>query len=289
MTGSALVIRSGGLGDFVLTLPLLAALRARGLYVRLLTRASYAALVSGSGLVHEAGDLEGAALYRPGRAPERLRRWVEGSLLIGFGPDRDGLLAGVARACGAREMRLLDPRPAAPPHVSLRMLRDAGLDPDPRVLAISLLARRGQGEQTLWLHPGSGSPAKNAPIDVFVACARAWAGPVVVSLGEAEHGEHERYRAAFGAPAELASGLTLTELRRRLEREAAAFIGNDSGPSHLAAALGIPTAAIFTRTDPEIWRPVGARVRVVRDAARLEPGELACPRTRARREPVASC
>ncbi len=43
-----------------------------------------------------------------------------------------------------------------------------------------------------------------------------------------------------------------------------AFVGNDSGPAHLAGSLGVPTHVIFGFTDPDIWRPVGPRVKWVR-------------------------
>ena len=42
-----------------------------------------------------------------------------------------------------------------------------------------------------------------------------------------------------------------------------AFVGNDSGVSHLAAALGVPTVALFGPTRPEHWAPRGERVRVL--------------------------
>jgi len=44
---------------------------------------------------------------------------------------------------------------------------------------------------------------------------------------------------------------------------AAAFIGNDSGPTHLAAITGVPTVALFGPTNPVIWRPLGPRVDVL--------------------------
>ncbi len=45
------------------------------------------------------------------------------------------------------------------------------------------------------------------------------------------------------------------------------YVGNDSGPSHLAAALGVPTLAVFGPTDPGSWRPLGVDVEVVRGPA----------------------
>jgi hypothetical protein len=44
---------------------------------------------------------------------------------------------------------------------------------------------------------------------------------------------------------------------------AAAFIGNDAGMTHLAAASGVKTVAVFGPTDPAVWRPLGPNVEVV--------------------------
>jgi ADP-heptose:LPS heptosyltransferase len=47
-------------------------------------------------------------------------------------------------------------------------------------------------------------------------------------------------------------------------QQARAFLGNDSGLSHLAGLLGVPTLALFGPTDPVHWSPLGPRVRVLR-------------------------
>jgi hypothetical protein len=262
MASAATVLRGGALGDLLLTLPLLHALRVRGRTVRVLTRASHAALL-GPELADAVGDLErlGARLLAGNRDPE-LREWFEGAELLAFVADRDGRLRERARACGAQGVRFLESRPRLPPHVSLRMLRDAGLRADSGLLVRSHLAREARGAGVLWLHPGSGSPKKNAPLEDYASLASRWSGPVVVSLGEAELDEQDRYRRAFRARAELLIPPTLAELRARLEREAAAFVGNDSGPTH----------AIFVCTDPGVWRPVGTDVRVIRAGSELRDG-----------------
>ncbi len=58
-------------------------------------------------------------------------------------------------------------------------------------------------------------------------------------------------------------GLELAEAGAVLS-ECALYVGNDSGITHLAAGLGVPTVAVFGPTDPAVWRPLGPRVRVVR-------------------------
>ncbi len=50
-----------------------------------------------------------------------------------------------------------------------------------------------------------------------------------------------------------------------LMSECRLFIGSDSGVSHLAALVGIPTAVIFGPTNPDVWAPRGSHVRIVRE------------------------
>lgn len=111
------------------------------------------------------------------------------------------------------------------------------------------------------VHPGSGSARKNWPIERFRALAeehRACGRDVTWCIG----------------PAEIESGLaamlgddvlrceSLVELAGRLAT-ARRYIGNDGGITHLAAALGVPTVAIFGPTNPRLWAPRGGHVRVV--------------------------
>ena len=48
------------------------------------------------------------------------------------------------------------------------------------------------------------------------------------------------------------------------------FLGNDSGPMHMAAALGVPVVAFFGPSDPDIWGPVSDTARVVRNLPLME-------------------
>lgn len=109
------------------------------------------------------------------------------------------------------------------------------------------------------IHPGSGSSAKNWPLDRFLEAARRLAGgrPWLLAAGPAEDG--------LAAPPEalLAREWHPRVLGAALAR-AALFLGNDSGVTHLAAATGAPTLALFGPTDPALWAPVGPRVRTLR-------------------------
>ena len=59
------------------------------------------------------------------------------------------------------------------------------------------------------------------------------------------------------------SGLTLSQLLALLQ-EGSAYVGNDSGVSHLAAVAGVEALVIFGPSDPLVWAPPGANVHVIR-------------------------
>jgi ADP-heptose:LPS heptosyltransferase len=116
------------------------------------------------------------------------------------------------------------------------------------------------------IHPGAGDQAKCWPLERFAAVASALreAGtPAVFVLGPIEL---ERWGDAVVRPLcgrfPVVSGPELPALAGLLSA-AARYLGNDSGSSHLAAAVGTPTVALFGPTDPRHFRPLGRCVRVV--------------------------
>jgi ADP-heptose:LPS heptosyltransferase len=115
----------------------------------------------------------------------------------------------------------------------------------------------------LAVHPGSGSRSKSWPADRFSRLVHALGAPRFLLVeGPADAEAAATLRAAH-AGALVARGLTPRVLGAVLAR-AGAFVGNDSGVSHLAAAWGAPTVALFGPTDPAVWSPVGPRVKAVR-------------------------
>jgi len=115
----------------------------------------------------------------------------------------------------------------------------------------------------LAIHPGSGSPRKTWPAERFAALLDVVAGsrPLLLVEGPADTDAVSRLARRPGTV--VARGLSARTLGAVLA-QARLFVGHDSGVSHLAAAWGAPTLALFGPTDPSVWAPVGPRVHVVR-------------------------
>jgi len=115
------------------------------------------------------------------------------------------------------------------------------------------------------IQPGSGGKEKCWHVGNFLAAAAGLASKgfeVVFLLGPAER---ERFSKAtidcINSVAPCLADLPLTDVVGLLSC-AEAFIGNDSGITHLAGALGVRTAVVFGPTEPALYKPVGPRVSV---------------------------
>lgn len=121
---------------------------------------------------------------------------------------------------------------------------------------------------TIALHPGSGSERKNWPEEQWKELLRDLINRFRFRLllvgGEAE--EERLHNVTKVLPAdrvELAVRLPLSDLALRL-KNCGGFIGHDSGITHLAAALGLPTLVLWADTTVEVWRPQGDNVVILR-------------------------
>ena len=113
------------------------------------------------------------------------------------------------------------------------------------------------------IHPGSGGAVKCWPASRFAAVLewlRRRRIPAVVLWGPAERARAEELARLL--PPERLSPATPFALAEALAG-ARLYVGNDSGPGHLAAAVGTPTISLFGPTDPRVWRPLGPRARVI--------------------------
>jgi heptosyltransferase-3 len=115
------------------------------------------------------------------------------------------------------------------------------------------------------IHPFASSLRKRWPIEYFRAVAAGLGVPVAWTAGPEEPLENAvRFDDLYDLACWLAG--------------ARAYIGNDSGISHLAAAVGTPVVAIFLSTDPKVWSPRGTHVVVLENPQVNEVVEqaLAC-------------
>src|SRR5262245_24197727 len=120
-----------------------------------------------------------------------------------------------------------------------------------------------KGERVMMLAPGSGAQEKNWPVAFFCAVADWWrqtGGAVVVILGPVEEEKGDYTALCQGAV--VARNLSLGKLAALLARSAL-YLGNDSGVSHLAAALGVVTVVLFGPSDVYRWEPRGKHVTVL--------------------------
>ena len=127
-------------------------------------------------------------------------------------------------------------------------------------------------KQYVAIHPGSGGAKKCWPIRHFAAVIeRLWQQnrPVLLLEGPADTEHLRNLLNLVPSPTvpEMLKVLTnapLLEVARHLQ-QCECYLGNDSGITHLAAMLGIPTVAIFGPSDPAVWRPVGPSVKVIQE------------------------
>jgi len=270
-----LILRGGALGDFLVTLPVLTALRARWPdgYLELVGYPHYAELARAAGLVDRVTSLHGARIARlyalDAQLPDDLVTWIRSfDFILTFLHDPEGVVQDNLKRAGARTVLYTTPlvtRSHAVDHLlkPLESLAIYAAGAAPR-----LILPPGEPARTppyAVLHPGSGSARKNAPLEIFLRLARAleqdrgWT-PIFLT-GEADEAVADAL-ARPGAPGTHLANRPLPEVAHLLNH-AAAYAGNDSGITHLAAALGIPTLALFGPSDPEQWGPRGARVRIV--------------------------
>src|SRR5215472_11151202 len=258
MRGKILVIRGGAIGDFILTLPAIAALRGQfpEAHLEVLGYPHIIGLAQAAGLVDRIQAIEARPLAGFfARHGDLVEDWVdyfsEFDLIVSYLYDPDGIFEANVKRCTNRQFIAGPHRPQeeAALHASkvylkpLERLAIFDADPVPR---LTLNSQPTIG-RVLVLHPGSGSESKNWPEEKWADLLQHVAGNTDVNFllvgGEAEGDRLQRLSrgALAGVPASrlcLAQNLPLVELARSMQ-SGQLFIGHDSGISHLAAALGL--------------------------------------------------
>ena len=274
-----LLFHQGALGDFVVTWPLALGLarvyaQSRVFYVT----ASQKGALAERALRVESVDVEGGwhQLFSPDpQLPERAAKLLSGAQqIVSFVSGPDDLWARNVHSLvpEATVVTLATTPPAGfSGHITQWLLQQLSASPVIEAAMSQMLqsiAVRGLGAARptggpIVIHPGAGSGKKCWPAELFAELARrlSQSGRAVqVILGEVELERWPREQIdAFKTSAQFKTPGTLVELMELL-KGASAFIGNDSGPGHLAGVLGVPTVSLFGPKDPILWKPLGPRV-----------------------------
>ncbi|MGH7853655.1 MAG: glycosyltransferase family 9 protein [Candidatus Binatia bacterium] len=273
------VIFPGALGDFICFLPVLQTL-ARGARVDLFARSEFAELTPKSVTVRTMESSAITVLFRAELGmDEEAKRFFRGydAVYSWFASGHQEFVrrlqvmtGGVARVFPFRPARIEGHQA----DFYLSCLNHAGDSAEPMV-TIRPEALRWCEEfwvrhalhqrAVLTIAPGSGAREKNWPAEFFLAVSQWWreatGGVVLLLIGpvEQERGGIELLR----SNCVVASDLNLSQAAALLRRSDV-YLGNDSGVSHLAAATGVRTVALFGPSDPRQWAPRGKRVIVLR-------------------------
>jgi len=252
-----LIIRPGAIGDFLLCLPAMEQLRAGYTEVWAASQnlplarfADRARAIASTGL-----DLAGLPEVEP---PERLLEALRGfdSIVSWYGTNRPDF----RKALAGLPVRFLEavPREGGGVHATDFYFQQVG----GCGAALPRLGCPAGDGGFVAIHPFSGSPRKNWPLERYKELSRRLAARWILERGGPR---------VEGAEVEPPID-DLYELACRLA-QARLYIGNDSGITHLAAAAGAPVLVLFGPTDPAVWAPRGPNVRVVSTPKPGEPME----------------
>lgn len=298
LVNRVLVIRGGAIGDFILTLPALKALRKAypHAHVEILGYKHIAVLAENRFYAQavrsiEYGTLSSFFAKNSKMSAELAGYFASFDLIISYLYDPDRIFESNLRRCGVRNL-LCGPakivetgchaaRQLARPieELGIRVVdltEKVFLSKEDRQFGREFLQSLSQ--PIIAIHPGSGSNTKNWPpqnwIELFsnnclLSIAKDEPGrmgkqlSLVVVSGEADEAETAQLEHAWqDRDARFAKDLPLPHLAAILEHTI--LVGHDSGISHLAAAAGADCILLFGPTDPNVWAPRNTNVQVLR-------------------------
>ena len=282
-----LFLHQGAIGDFILALSLVQAVAAKVRTPRVIAVASApsAGLAAGRSIINQRllPDQVGLhTLYRDDAALDpRLRKLlVDAHYILSFlGPADGPVRHHLAEATHASVLSV-DPRPRPETLDQRRHITDQWRDDiarsglelteiTPPVIRMDAPQQPSNDPRpSILLHPGSGGRAKCWPLDGFTALAdRLRDCRVTWVLGPAECESEDIDLKAIRRRCESQDEALVVEdeFLKAADHIAATdiYVGNDAGMTHLAAAMGRPTVAIYGPTDPAVWRPLGDHVSPV--------------------------
>jgi heptosyltransferase III len=280
------VHHDGALGDVLLSVPCLLAIRAFCGPVHLVGRGDVVRFLKDTAIADEAMPSDRALFASLYSSPDaRLRDFLSGfAIAFVFSADGHASPSNVISSIipRTRVIKTIPPRGSSIHAAAHRLLQlEPGVAAAGRELVPSLpLAHDKTAEAVLLkagclarnvigLHPGSGGRAKCWPLEQYFEFVRRIQEDrhvfVVLFTGEAEKGSVQEAVSGFARSRQNvlhAADLDLLSAAALLQR-CKLYIGNDSGFSHLAGLLGCPALILFGPTDPTVWKPLGPRVQVI--------------------------
>ena len=283
-----LVIRGGAIGDFILTLPALKALRDTHpqAHIEILGYKHIAVLAENRFYAQAVRSIEYGPLARffarNSELPAELADYFAAfNLIVSYLYDPDRIFETNLRRCGVENLICGPARIVKyAGHAARQLARPIGelgitvLDFAERIFpsiedrefARQFLASVPQ--PIIAIHPGSGSHEKNWSLKKWIGLFSGGSRftdfeRLVVISGEADETQIDQLEQEWiNRDIRFAKNLPLPRLAAVLERST--FVGHDSGISHLAAAAGANCILLFGPTDPDVWAPKNENVRVLR-------------------------
>ncbi len=292
-----LIVRSGAVGDLVLTLPALSALKKRyeGLSIDMMGHPGRLSLLKQCGCIENVLSIDSrdyTTLFTPGGAPTgaaggpAIRNLRSYDAILSYLPDPDGVFEENLRRFASGPVqtgrsRPPDGRRTHMTRVLMDVLKPLGADTidEPPAIHLPLSAATADiqnlpSDRTLVaIHPGGGGLAKCWPAERYAALIERLIDRdyrAVITFGPAD--DTIRRRILPRIPDQdvlIVADRPLADMAVLYAR-CHAMIGNDSGMTHLAAAAGVPVIALFGPTDPAVWGPRGKQVRLLWGTGEIE-------------------
>ena len=273
-----LVMRPGAIGDALLAFPTLHALRVKygAKRITFVSNASVLPLAKTWKLADDVSDFQqtqwSELFSTTGIRNAALRELLAATdMAICWLSDPDHLVESNLRLAGVKKIIVAPGRPSEHSYAHVaEYLASTVKIPAKQVRAWhpTLLTPTKTGK-TIAIHPGSGGERKNWPIAYFAEVIKTlWQEKceVLLLVGPAEEQKLAYLQKHLTPPPGLYRTLVntpLLEIAQHLQ-QCRGYLGNDSGITHLAAMLGVPTVAIFGPTSrTSNWEPLGKHVSII--------------------------
>lgn len=255
-----LIIREGSLGDLILTFPVFYNLKKNKYYVFVGSKGIYRNFVERYGFVDKFIPLDSYEyLFFFEKNNNKLEEFLKNfEIVLAYTDENEIIGENLKRNFKGKIIFHPVKKEKLNVHITdhllepLKKIFNKNLD-----LFVNLDLKRKN--EFFVIHPGSGSKCKNWGKENFLKLCEILKN-VKLILGPAEEDEIEFWKANFKG--EIFFNIDLGDIVKIAEKTIA-YIGNDSGITHLFSITGVMTIAIFGPTSPYIWGPRGKNVKIV--------------------------